>query len=136
MNNELEKRRIEKALSGDRFTEDQIGIAYEAVIAASDPPRDSIILRIAERIFGDPPPKMAALWEEAAEKIKRSVPDSTFRLWIEPLRPYRYQEGVLFFLAPTGIAAWSNRRYSHLILEALERDEIRAVRVVAWTDVA
>lgn len=59
------------------------------------------------------------LWEEVQERLRASVPPSTFRLWLEPLRVAGTQGGVLYLSAPGGIRAWVERRYSSLIREAL-----------------
>jgi chromosomal replication initiator protein len=47
------------------------------------------------------------------------VPESTFKLWLEPLRPTGAQEPTLFLAAPDGIRPWVERRYASLIREAL-----------------
>jgi chromosomal replication initiator protein len=52
--------------------------------------------------------------------LRASVPESTFRLWLEPLRPVGAQGDTLFLFAPAGIRAWVERRYASLIREALE----------------
>jgi len=47
------------------------------------------------------------------------VPQSTFQLWLEPLRVVGAHDGVLHLSAPNGIRTWVERRYSALIREAL-----------------
>jgi chromosomal replication initiator protein len=47
------------------------------------------------------------------------VPESTYRLWLEPLEPVGAADGILFLKAPEGIRAWAERRYSALIVAAL-----------------
>ncbi len=53
------------------------------------------------------------------ERLRASVPGSTYRLWIEPLRAVDAQSGILYLTAPEGVRAWAERRYSSLIAEAL-----------------
>ena len=60
-----------------------------------------------------------AAWQEIQERLRASVPDSTFRLWLEPLRAVGAQGRTLYLAAPEGIRAWVERRYSSLIREAL-----------------
>ena len=64
---------------------------------------------------GDPD----ATWSATRERLRRSVPATTFQIWLEPLRPAALRGGVLQLEAPPGIRAWVERRYSSLILEQL-----------------
>jgi chromosomal replication initiator protein len=63
---------------------------------------------------------LGALWREIQKQLRASVPDSTFKLWLEPLRPAGAQGATLYIAAPDGIRAWVERRYSSLIQEVLE----------------
>jgi chromosomal replication initiator protein len=47
------------------------------------------------------------------------VPDSTYRLWLEPLQPLGGDGDTLYLTAPEGIRAWAERRYAGLIGQAL-----------------
>jgi len=58
-------------------------------------------------------------WRDVRERLRASVPPSTFQLWLKPLRPLAAHEGVLHLSAPDGIRAWTERRYSGLIRDAL-----------------
>ncbi len=51
--------------------------------------------------------------------MRASVPESTFRLWLEPLSVAGSDGETLYLSAPEGIRAWAERRYSSLIAEAL-----------------
>jgi chromosomal replication initiator protein len=71
-----------------------------------------------------------AVWRTVRDRLRSSVPEPTFRLWLEPLQAVGVRAGVLYLAAPSGIRAWVERRYSSLILEALaeagvELDDIR-----------
>jgi len=48
-----------------------------------------------------------------------ALPSSTFQLWLEPLKVVGAQADTLYLSAPDGIRAWTERRYSGLIREAL-----------------
>ena len=60
-----------------------------------------------------------ALWEEAREHLRSAVPDSTFQIWLSPLRAVGVQGETLHLTAPEGIVAWVERRYRPLLREAL-----------------
>jgi chromosomal replication initiator protein len=60
-----------------------------------------------------------ALWQATQRSLKASVPESTYRLWLEPLKAIGAEADTLFLSAPEGIRAWTERRYSSLIEEAL-----------------
>jgi chromosomal replication initiator protein len=62
---------------------------------------------------------LEALWGAAQERLRASVPDSTFKLWLEPIEVAGVDGETLFLTAPEGIRAWTERRYSSLIAEAL-----------------
>jgi chromosomal replication initiator protein len=60
-----------------------------------------------------------ALWRATQDRLKASVPDSTYRLWLEPLSLAGSDADTVYLTAPDGIRAWAERRYSSLIDEAL-----------------
>jgi chromosomal replication initiator protein len=76
---------------------------------------------------------LEALWRAAQDRLKASVPDSTYRLWLEPLSPAGADDDTLYLTAPEGIRAWAERRYSSLIGDALSEagSPLRRVGFVA-----
>jgi chromosomal replication initiator protein len=62
---------------------------------------------------------IAALWEEVRQLLRQAVPESTFKIWLEPVRAVGAQETTLYLTAPDGIRAWVERRYLALLGEAL-----------------
>jgi chromosomal replication initiator protein len=76
--------------------------------------------------------ELDALWQATQERLRVVVPESTFRLWLEPLRAVGANAGTLYLTAPEGIRAWAERRYSGLIAEALAAAGT-ALREVAFT---
>jgi len=60
-----------------------------------------------------------SLWKDVQERLRASVPASTFQLWLEPLDLVGARAGTLFLTAPESIRAWTERRYTGLIREAL-----------------
>ncbi len=64
---------------------------------------------------------LGSIWQAVTERLRASVPDATFRLWLEPLRAAAMQGDTLYIKAPDGIRAWVERRYAALISQALSQ---------------
>jgi chromosomal replication initiator protein len=64
-------------------------------------------------------PDLDALWRATQERLQESVPESTYRLWLEPLEAVGSDSETLYLKAPEGIRAWAERRYSSLIAAAI-----------------
>ncbi len=64
-------------------------------------------------------PDPDALWRATQDRLRASVPDSTYRLWLEPLEAVAADGDTLRLSAPEGVRAWAERRYSSLIAEAI-----------------
>jgi len=60
-----------------------------------------------------------SLWRDVQDRLRASVPASTFQLWLEPLKPVGIQGSTLHLSAPDGVRTWVERRYSGLIRTAL-----------------
>jgi chromosomal replication initiator protein len=60
-----------------------------------------------------------SLWNDVQARLRASVPASTFQLWLQPLKVVGSRSETLLLSAPEGIRAWTERRYSGLIREAL-----------------
>jgi chromosomal replication initiator protein len=67
---------------------------------------------------------LGSIWQAVTERLRASVPDATFRLWLEPLRAAAAQGDTLYVKAPDGIRAWVERRYAALISQALTQVEV------------
>jgi len=74
-----------------------------------------------------------SLWKDVQARLRASVPASTFQLWLEPLKVAGSRSETLLLSAPEGIRAWTERRYSSLIREALKGtdSQLRDVSLVA-----
>jgi chromosomal replication initiator protein len=79
--------------------------------------------RYGRRPVPDDSPRneLDALWQTAQERLRASVPESTYRLWLDPLEAAGVEGETLYLTGPEGIRAWAERRYSALIAEALEK---------------
>ena len=65
--------------------------------------------------------ELDALWRATQDRLRASVPESTFRLWLEPLQAVGASGDTLYLTAPDGIRAWVERRYSALIARGAGR---------------
>lgn len=57
-------------------------------------------------------------WNRIRNELRASVSDSTFEVWIDPLRPSLMEDGVLVVEAPETIRNWVESRFTGLITEA------------------
>ena len=62
--------------------------------------------------------RLSTAWEDIREELRASVLESTFDLWLEPLRPAALRGGVLYLTSPGSSVAWVERRYASLITTA------------------
>jgi chromosomal replication initiator protein len=65
------------------------------------------------------PTNLDALWRATQERLQESVPESTYRLWLEPLEAVGSDSETIYLQAPDGIRTWAERRYSSLIAAAV-----------------
>jgi chromosomal replication initiator protein len=64
--------------------------------------------------------QLDSLWQEVQQRLEASVPDSTFNLWLRPLKVLGARGTTLHLSAPDSIRSWVERRYATLIGETLE----------------
>ena len=65
--------------------------------------------------------QLDAIWRRALPHLRASVPESTYRLWFEPLRPVGERGSTLFLTATPHVRRWVARRYPEIIRAALNR---------------
>ena len=65
------------------------------------------------------PQDVGSIWKAVSGRLRASVPEATFRLWLEPLQATAVRGDTLYLRAPEGIQAWAERRYTGLIRQAL-----------------
>jgi chromosomal replication initiator protein len=78
-----------------------------------------------------PGQSLDSLWGEVQHRLRSAVPESTFKIWLEPLRAVGAQGTTLYLSAPDGIRTWVERRYVTLLREAL-REVAPALSEVAF----
>jgi hypothetical protein len=66
--------------------------------------------------------KAEAAWSVAQLALSTAVPDSTYRLWLEPLTCLGEVSGALAVEASEGIFVWVFRRYAALLGDAVRRE--------------
>jgi hypothetical protein len=54
-------------------------------------------------------------WAKVQSALGRAVPESTFRIWLEPLACIGEVSGALAIEAPEGLFAWTFRHYAGLL---------------------
>jgi chromosomal replication initiator protein len=68
-----------------------------------------------------PPDDAAKVWGDIREDLRDSLPQSTFSIWIEPLKAAGVSGDVLRLTAPEAIRAWVERRYAKAIADSAGR---------------
>jgi hypothetical protein len=64
-----------------------------------------------------------AAWGAAKKALERSLPGSTYKLWIEPFEVAGEREGTLVLVDSSdggGLKEWADRRYRKILIDALE----------------
>ena len=80
---------------------------------------------------------IGSIWEGVRSRLRASLPEATFKMWLEPLRVAAVQGETLYLTAPDGIRAWVERRYTGLISQTLPPSAagLREVRLVSSEEV-
>jgi chromosomal replication initiator protein len=63
--------------------------------------------------------ELDSLWAEVQARLRKSLPSTTFELWLEPLEVVGAVAGTLYLSAPENVRAWTERRYAGLLREIL-----------------
>jgi chromosomal replication initiator protein len=61
------------------------------------------------------------LWRRVRSELESSLPESTFDLWLEPLRVVGVQGSTLVLSGPATVGTWVERRYAGALEAALRR---------------
>jgi chromosomal replication initiator protein len=60
-------------------------------------------------------PQLEHIWPQIQAELRRAVTDSTYHLWIEPLRPQQLDGDTLLVAAPEAIRSWVADRFSRVL---------------------
>jgi len=82
-----------------------------------------------------PADDLSALWAQVRRELQRSLPESTFRLWLEPLRAVSAHGTTLLLTGPPAVRTWVERRYASAVAEAV-REHGSGLEEVAFVDTA
>ncbi len=76
---------------------------------------------------------LGASWRRVQDELRGSVPEDTYRLWFEQLRPVSRRGPTLFLTGPRHVMRWVSRRYPELLRAAAVKvdPELREVELVA-----
>jgi hypothetical protein len=79
--------------------------------------------------FADPRPEDLADWQQVRSELQRSVSDSVFELWLDPVELVAADSaGCLLLACPSDTRSWVAERFGHL-LERLGRSVNRQLKV-------
>jgi chromosomal replication initiator protein len=65
------------------------------------------------------PDDLATIWQRVRDEARSSLPPSTYKLWLEPLRPLSAHGATLYLTGPERVRMWVARRYAHRLESAL-----------------
>lgn len=63
--------------------------------------------------------ELEPLWEEVRSRLRKSLPTTTYELWLEPIEAVGASTGTLHLSAPDRIRTWTERRYTGLLCKIL-----------------
>jgi chromosomal replication initiator protein len=69
-----------------------------------------------------PAAELTDLWRRVRHELEGSLPPSTFRLWLDPVRAVSIQGSTLLLSAPASVRAWVERRYAETLTDILRRE--------------
>jgi chromosomal replication initiator protein len=74
-------------------------------------------------------PDLASAWQRIRDDLRASLPESTFRIWLDPLKVTAARGSTLYLTAPPKVRTWVERRYSELLdRTALALGDFESVR--------
>lgn len=59
-------------------------------------------------------------WAAVRRQLSASLPEATYRMWLAPVKPVAIRGGTFHLEAPDTVLAWVQRRYSSMIIQALQ----------------
>jgi len=81
-------------------------------------------------VSAEPPADdLASLWRRVRAELEASLPESTFKLWLEPVRVVSAHGSTLYLTAPPSVRAWVERRYAARIASILRAQQTKLVEI-------
>jgi chromosomal replication initiator protein len=76
--------------------------------------------------------QLGQIWSNVERALRAAVPEEVFAVWLEPLRPAGFSDGILYLEAPHRKGEWIERRFGGLLEAATSADAaVRRIEVVA-----
>ncbi len=122
-----------KRLQGSGLSEDHLRWGARLAAAKGLPLRDSIVLREAGGRAEIDTERARDAWAACRGPLEEVLPDSTYRLWVEPLQVIGEHENRLVLAGPRQVHVWVERRYPDLLNRTVatetDFDGIRFARI-------
>jgi chromosomal replication initiator protein len=98
-----------------RFHQPRAGLGYIQPAGSPDPPQRGPYLLPKERIDAAVSTELEQIWSRVQSKLEAAVDDSTYRLWLAPLRAREVAHGTLTVEAPGRSCTWVRERFGRLL---------------------
>lgn len=59
-------------------------------------------------------------WAEVQHRLRLTIPDDVFRVWLEPLRPVALEQGTLYLEASPQTCDWVRRRFGTVLARSVD----------------
>src|SRR5258707_88701 len=90
--------------------------AIFAHASGSPSPRSRPVNRPSQEPEPSPvPAELDHAWSQIQAELRRAVTDSTFHIWLEPLRPLALEGDTLVVAAPDEIRSWVADRFARVL---------------------
>ncbi|MGH2979973.1 MAG: chromosomal replication initiator protein DnaA [Solirubrobacterales bacterium] len=75
--------------------------------------------------------QLGQIWNNVESALRAAVPEEVFTVWLEPLRPAAFNDGILYIEAPDHKGEWITRRFGGILEAAASADAaVRRIEVV------
>jgi chromosomal replication initiator protein len=76
--------------------------------------------------------QLGQIWTNVESALRAAVPEEVFAVWLAPLRPAGYSDGILYIEAPDRKGEWISRRFGGILEAAASAHEaVRRIEVVS-----
>ena len=67
--------------------------------------------------------QLGQIWNNVEDALRAAVPEEVFAVWLGPLRPAGFNDGILYIEAPDRKGEWIRRRFGGILEAAASADE-------------